>query len=726
MAKKKNFIPKSKKKRIGGKKKTGSKNAGIDEKLLKYLNSKNKSGMNPDLVHAHLLKKYTVDKVNASIKRLLERKRIEFTESEKLKVVRFMPTSDKYLTGKLDVASSGVGYVMVEGHEKDIFIKRKDIGNAMNGDIVSIEVTRFSKSKPEGLILEVVERNQTEFIGKFEMSESYGFVIPLSRSIKFDIYIPQTLFNGVEHGDIVRARVKTWKDQGKNPIGKITEILKNHNPNELEMQSILLENGFRLNFPYGFQKELDSIKTKISKSEIEKRLDYRDVATFTIDPLDAKDFDDALSILSLENGNTEVGVHIADVSHYVRPGMMLDKEAEFRATSVYLPDRVLPMLPEKISNELCSLRPNEEKLAFSVLFEIDEKLEIVSYKFAKTVIFSNRRFVYEEVQEILDGKDGDFKNELLYMNKVAHHLRAKRVKNGSLSFHSDEVRFKLDEYARPIEVYVKETIDANLLVEDFMLLANVTVAKYLSKLKIVKGVKQPAVYRVHDKPSEEKLHILASIAKRFGISLRFDDKEQTRTVLENLLTQIENKPELGVLGKLAIRSMAKAVYTTKNIGHYGLAFDFYTHFTSPIRRYPDVLVHRLLASKISKDKYFYEKEELEELLQHCSTMEKKAQQSERSAIKYKQVEYLQQYIGQQFDGVISGVIQKGFFVELIDNKCEGLVPTYQLDEEFLYEEELMTLKGLRTGTTYRIGEKVRVTVEETNLHEKRIEFSVVQ
>ncbi len=724
MTKNKKFIPKSKKRK--GRKKNKSKNSGIDQELMKYLNGRNKSGIKPDILHSHLLKKYSDLKIDASINRMLQRKRIEFTENGKIKILKFIPSNDKFLTGKLDVAASGVGYVMVEGQDKDIFIRRKDINTAMNGDIVSIEVTKFNKNKPEGIILDVVERNQTEFLGKFQQSENFAFVVPFSHSVKFDIYIPEALYNGAKNGDTVRARVKTWKDQGKNPIGKITEILENVNSNEIEMQSILLENGFRLNFPYGYENELEKLNTRISKRDIEKRLDYRDVATFTIDPLDAKDFDDALSILSLENGNTEIGVHIADVSHYVRPGMMIDKEARFRTTSVYLPDRVLPMLPEKISNELCSLRPEEEKLAFSVLFEFNKKMEVVNYRFAKTVIYSNRRFVYEEVQEILDGKDGDFKEELLFMNKVAHHLREKRNKNGSLNFHSDEVRFKLDENAKPIEVYVKQTIDANLLVEDFMLLANVSVAKYLSKLKVNKGVKQPVVYRVHDKPSEEKLQILANIAKRFGIPLRFDDKEQTKDVLQNLLQQIENKPSLAVLGKLAIRSMAKAIYTTKNIGHYGLGFEYYTHFTSPIRRYPDVLTHRILANKVSKERYTYEKEELEELLQHCSMMEKKAQQSERSAIKFKQVEYLQQFIGETFEGIITGVIQKGFFVEIIENKCEGMVPTFQLDEEFLYEEDMMRLKGLKTGTIYQIGETVKVTVEEANLKDVRIEFSVVQ
>ncbi|MGB0885140.1 MAG: ribonuclease R [Chitinophagales bacterium] len=723
MNKKKKFIPKSKKSN-GKKKKSGGKSGGLDEKVIKYLNTKNKSGVKPDQLYTYFLKKYQEDKITASLKRMMDRKKVELTESGKIKVVRFFQSQDKFITGILDVASSGVGYVKTAEYEKDIFIPRKEMLNALKGDRVEIEMTKFSVRKPEGKIVNVVERNQHEFLGKFEEGSGFAFAIPFDKSIPFDVYIPEKYYAGAKDGDKIRVEVLTWKDKGKNPIGRVTQLLNNFNHNEIEMQSILLENGFRLNFPDKVAEELKELKTKITKNEIEKRLDYRDVPTFTIDPKDAKDFDDALSVKQNENGTYEVGVHIADVSHYIRPGSALDKEAEYRATSVYLPDRVLPMLPEKISNELCSLRPNEDKLAFSVLFEVNKKMEITGYQYTKTVIHSDRRFVYEEVQEIIEGADGDFKEEINYLTELARSLRKKRIKKGSINFDSDEVRFKLDENAKPVEVYIKKTIEANLLVEDFMLLANIAVAKYLSKIKVTKGPRPAAPYRVHDKPSEEKLQILTNIAKQFGHNLRFDDPEQTREALQNLMQKIEGKPEMNILSTLAIRSMAKAVYTTKNIGHYGLAFDFYTHFTSPIRRYPDVLVHRLLANQVHKEKNFYDKEELEEILQQASIMEKKAQQSERSAIKYKQVEYIKDFIGETFEGVISGVINKGFFVELVENKCEGFVPLYQLDEEFIFQEEVMQLKGSRTGVIYQIGATVNVTVEEANIAEKRIEFAV--
>ena len=724
MKKKTQFTPKSKKSK-GVKKKTDAKGGGLDEKIVKYLNTKNKSGVDPDVVYAHFLKKFQEDKITAALKRMQTRQKIELTDKGKIKILKFLQSQEKELTGTIDLASSGVGYVSVAEYEKDVFIPKKHTLNALKGDTVKIEMTKFSTSKPEAVVIEVVERNQSEFLGKLETADGYGFVIPFDKAIPFDIYVPEKLYAGAQNGDKVRVEVRTWK-KGKNPIGRITQLLNDFNYNEIEMQSILLENGFRLNFPDAVTEELKELKTNITKAEIDKRLDYRNVTTFTIDPKDAKDFDDALSLKKLANGNHEIGVHIADVSHFVRPGSALDKEAEYRATSVYLPDRVIPMLPEKISNELCSLRPNEEKLAFSVLFEFDKKMEIISYKFAKTVIYSNRRYAYEEVQEIIDGADGDFKEELIYLRDVARDLREKRNKNGSINFHSEEVRFELDEDAKPISVYVKKQIEANLLIEDFMLLANTAVAKYLSKIKLTKGPRPAVVYRVHDAPSEEKLQVLSNIAKKFGHSVRFDDKEQTREALQNLMEKVDGKPEMNLINTLSIRSMAKAIYTTKNVGHYGLAFDFYTHFTSPIRRYPDVLAHRLLANQVNKEQNFYDKIELEEMLQHASLMEKKAAQSERSATKYKQVEYLKNYVGETFDGFISGVINKGLFVELTENKCEGFVPLFQMDEEFDYDEEFMRLVGKRTGKIYQIGENIRVTVEEADLAEKRIEFSIAE
>lgn len=722
MKKNKKFTPKSKKTK-GKRDNSNSNSGGLDEKIVKYLQTKNKSGVKPDIVYTYFLKKYQEDKITASMKRMMQRKKIELTDTGKVKVVKFIQSQEKFLTGVIDIASSGVGYVAVAEYEKDIFIPRKHILNALKGDTVQIELTKFSTSKPEAIVIDVVERNQNEFLGTLKTSETFGFVIPFDKGIPFDVYVPENMYAGAVDGDKVRVEIRTWK-KGKNPIGRIIQILNDFNQNEIEMQSILLENGFRLNFPDKIQEELNALKTKITKSEIEKRLDYRDVVTLTIDPKDAKDFDDAISVKKLENGSHEVGVHIADVSHYVEPGSALDKEAQYRATSVYLPDRVVPMLPEKISNELCSLRPNEDKLAFSVIFEVTKKKEITGYRFTRSVIHSNRRFVYEEVQEIIDGADGDFKEEIMYLTDLARDLREKRSKKGSINFHSEEVRFNLDENAKPISVYVKKPIEANLLVEDFMLLANTAVAKYLSKIKVSKGPRPAAVYRVHDEPSAEKLQTLVNIAKKFGHSVRFDDKDQTREMLQNLMEKVDGKPEMNLINTLSIRSMAKAIYTTKNIGHYGLAFDFYTHFTSPIRRYPDVLVHRLLANQAHKSKHFYDKDELEELLQHASMMEKKAQYSERSATKYKQVEYIKDYEGESFDGIISGVINKGLFVELTESKCEGFVPLFQMDEEFDFDEEFMRLVGKRTGKTYQIGEEIRVTVEEANLVEKRIEFSI--
>ena len=544
--------------------------------------------------------------------------------------------------------------------------------------------------------------------------------------VPFDVFIPESYTMNCETGDLVVVHIINWQDTaGKNPVGKIMEKLSNLSPNELEMRSILMENGFNIVFPADVLAETNKIKETISKHELSERLDYRDVLTFTIDPVDAKDFDDALSVQPLKNGNFEIGVHIADVAHYVYPGSALDKEAQLRATSVYLPDRVCPMLPEKLSNKVCSLRPNEEKCAFSVLFEFTPQYKIVQYSFAKTVIKSNRRFTYGEVYEILQQGNGEVYEELDLMNRIAYDLRKKRTKNGAINFDAgDEVRFKLDENAVPFEVYVKERTDANLLVEDFMLLANTTVAKFLSKAE--KGRKSiTSVYRIHDKPDLMKLQILSNVAKRFGFNITFKDEDQARDALNNLMDIIDQKPELAVLGKLAIRSMAKAAYTTKNIGHYGLAYEHYTHFTSPIRRYPDVLVHRLLLQTLLKERAVYTDEELEDLCNQSSLMERQAQKSEREAIKYKQVEYLSKRIGEQFEGVISGVIARGFFVELIDNRCEGMVNLDRQTEDFVYDEENMRLTGLKTNTKYQIGDKVLVKVAKSCLKDKQIDLSLV-
>ena len=701
-------------------------NSGIDGAILKYVEKKGNSGMNPNKVFNHFVKKYSVEKIEHALARLEKRGLLSFNDKGKVAKKKFLTKPNESLQGKLDLAQSGVGYVIIEDFESDVKIPRKHTMNAMSNDTVEIELTKYDKRKPEGKIVRIIKHAQAEFICTFQKTDGFGFAVPMNDRVPFDVFIPESYTMNCETGDLVVVHIINWQDTaGKNPVGKIMEKLSNLSPNELEMRSILMENGFNIVFPADVLAETNKIKETISKHELSERLDYRDVLTFTIDPVDAKDFDDALSVQPLKNGNFEIGVHIADVAHYVYPGSALDKEAQLRATSVYLPDRVCPMLPEKLSNKVCSLRPNEEKCAFSVLFEFTPQYKIVQYSFAKTVIKSNRRFTYGEVYEILQQGNGEVYEELDLMNRIAYDLRKKRTKNGAINFDAgDEVRFKLDENAVPVEVYVKERTDANLLVEDFMLLANTTVAKFLSKAE--KGRKSiTSVYRIHDKPDLMKLQILSNVAKRFGFNITFKDEDQARDALNNLMDIIDQKPELAVLGKLAIRSMAKAAYTTKNIGHYGLAYEHYTHFTSPIRRYPDVLVHRLLLQTLLKERAVYTDEELEDLCNQSSLMERQAQKSEREAIKYKQVEYLSKRIGEQFEGVISGVIARGFFVELIDNRCEGMVNLDRQTEDFVYDEENMRLTGLKTNTKYQIGDKVLVKVAKTSLKDKQIDLSLV-
>lgn len=701
-------------------------NSGIDGAILKYVEKKGNSGMNPNKIFNHFVKKYSVEKIEHALARLEKRGLLSFNDKGKVAKKKFLTKPNESLQGKLDLAQSGVGYVIIDDFESDVKIPRKHTMNAMSNDIVEIELTKYDKRKPEGKIVRIIKHAQAEFICTFQKTDGFGFAVPMNDRVPFDVFIPESYTMNCETGDLVVVHIINWQDTaGKNPVGKIMEKLSNLSPNELEMRSILMENGFNIVFPADVLAETNKIKETISKHELSERLDYRDVLTFTIDPIDAKDFDDALSVQPLKNGNFEIGVHIADVAHYVYPGSALDREAQLRATSVYLPDRVCPMLPEKLSNKVCSLRPNEEKCAFSVLFEFTPQYKIVQYSFAKTVIKSNRRFTYGEVYEILQQGNGELYEELDLMNRIAYDLRKKRTKNGAINFDAgDEVRFKLDENAVPVEVYVKERTDANLLVEDFMLLANTTVAKFLSKAE--KGRKSiTSVYRIHDKPDLMKLQILSNVAKRFGFNITFKDEDQARDALNNLMDIIDQKPELVVLGKLAIRSMAKAAYTTKNIGHYGLAYEHYTHFTSPIRRYPDVLVHRLLLQTLLKERAVYTDEELEDLCNQSSLMERQAQKSEREAIKYKQVEYLSKRIGEQFEGVISGVIARGFFVELIDNRCEGMVNLDRQTEDFVYDEENMRLTGLKTNTKYQIGDKVLVKVAKTSLKDKQIDLSLV-
>ncbi len=634
--------------------------------------------------------------------------------------------ASKYLFGTADVTKSGAAFVSVEGMDKDIYIPNKFVHNAMGGDEVKIRLTIFGR-RPEGEIVEIVKRSQDSFTGRVDVLEKFAFFIADERKLNTDVFIPLTSLNGAKHDERVIVRITDWNTDGKKPIGEVVEILTGKQSSDLDMKMILIANGFSIDFPKAVYNELAKVSEQIPETEIAKRIDFRNILTFTIDPEDAKDFDDAISIRTLPNGNYEVGVHIADVSHYIREGSQLDKEAEKRATSVYLPDRVCPMLPEKLSNVLCSLRPNEDKLTFSAIFEMDSKFEIVNYTIARTVIHSKRRFSYEEAQERIETGKGDYAEELLLLNKISKHIRAKRFKKGAIAFEKAEVRFKLDKTGKPLGVVLKVRKDSNLLVEDFMLLANETVARFGSKIN--KNIKaMPFVYRIHDKPDPAKLEMFSAVASRFGYKINFDDPREAATIFNILLKKIEGRPEQNALETLAIRSMAKAEYTTGNIGHYGLAMEYYTHFTSPIRRYPDVLVHRLLENLLAgKNDLIIDKDELESRCKNSSLMERKAMDAEREAVKYKQIEFLQDKIGGEFDGIITGVIARGIFVEMTDNKCEGMVSTEWLgDEDFEFEDKMVRLVGRKTKRRFELGDKVKVKILSADIILRRIDLGLAE
>jgi ribonuclease R len=540
-----------------------------------------------------------------------------------------------------------------------------------------------------------------------------------------DIFIPMEALNGAKNGIKAVAEITDWPAQAKNPVGRIKHILGVQGENDTEMNAILAEYGFPLAFPSEVEHEAESIPSDITKEEIAKRRDCRDVTTFTIDPFDAKDFDDALSFRILENGNYEVGVHIADVSHYIIPDSALDKEAYERGTSVYLVDRVIPMLPERLSNGLCSLRPNEDKLCFAAIFELDANANIINQWFGKTVIHSNRRFTYEEVQQVIETKEGDFRDEILKLNELAYILRDRKFKAGAISFETTEVKFILDGDGKPTGVYVKERKDAHKLIEDFMLLANRKVAEHVSKMGKGKH-KYTFVYRTHDSPKPDALNSFAQFASRFGYKINTKSDKEIARSLNFLMEDVEGKKEQNVLTHLAIRSMAKAIYTTKASSHYGLAFDHYTHFTSPIRRYPDVMVHRLLEHYLhggqSANAEHYEK-----MCQHASQMEKRAADAERASVKYKQAEFLQDQIGHVYSGVISGVTEWGMYVEIIENKCEGMIRLRDISDDFYtLDEKNYQIIGQRKKKAYRLGDEVKIRVKNVDLAKKQIDFSLVQ
>jgi ribonuclease R len=631
-----------------------------------------------------------------------------------------------FMTGKIDMANDGSAFLIADDEfEKDIYIGPRKLRTALHGDKVKLHVYESSKGKrKEGEVIEITERAKMEFTGIVKLSQHFAFFIPDDRKMLHDIFIPLEDLNGAKNGVKALARIVDWPAGAKNPVGRIKSILGKQGENNTEMNAILAEYGFPLSFPVEVEKEAQAISTEISTQEIAKRRDFRKTTTFTIDPFDAKDFDDAISFQKLANGNYEVGVHIADVSHYLIPDTALDKEAFDRGTSVYLVDRVIPMLPENLSNGLCSLRPKEEKLCFSAVFELDTDANIITEWFGRTVIYSDRRFAYEEVQEIIENKEGDFVEEILILNDLAYKLRDRKFKHGAISFESTEVKFKLDEQGKPVGVYVKERKDAHKLIEDFMLLANRKVAEFIAKKGKGKN-KYTFVYRAHDSPKPESLKNFAEFALKFGHRISTKSDRDTARSLNKLMADVEGTKEQNVLTSLAIRSMAKAIYTTKSSSHYGLAFDFYTHFTSPIRRYPDVMAHRLLqhylddGNSVNADHY-------EKMCQHSSQMEKKAADAERASIKYKQAEYLQDNIGQTYLGIISGVTEWGMYVEIQENKCEGMIRLRDISDDFYtLDEKNYCIIGQRKKRKYQLGDEVKIKVKRVDLGKRQIDFSLV-
>lgn len=628
------------------------------------------------------------------------------------------------LTGRLEVTRSGMGFVVVPGQDKDILVKSDHIGTALDGDEVKVEVHDLGTGRrPEGIITEVTRRRQSEFNGRVEVHQHFAFLVPDSDKMPVDIYIPLHLLNGARHGDVAIARVVEWTGKTKNPVGEIVSLLSAESANEQAMQSLLIENGFPLSFPDEVLEEAARFPEGVSREEARQRKDMRPTLTMTIDPIDAKDFDDAISFKTLRGGLYEVGVHIADVSYYIEAGSALDKEAYRRATSVYLPDRVLPMLPERLSNELCSLRPKEDKYTFSAVFILDKKGNVKEHWIGRTVIHSDRRYAYEEVQEIIEGTDGDYAKEVRTLNSIAQSIRAERFRKGAINFSSQEVRFKLDENAKPVGIVIKESKEAHQLIEEFMLLANRTIAEYVGGITY-KDKAIPFPYRVHDAPDEDKLKLFTMFAGNFGVRFDLSSPESIARSFNKMLESVQGRPEQHVLEQLGIRTMAKAVYSTENIGHYGLGFEYYCHFTSPIRRYPDVLVHRVLQECL--DESVKPMKQLEAQCRHCSDQERRAMETERAANKYKQVEYMQDFVGDEFDAIISGVAAFGFWAETVDTKCEGMVSVHDLSDidYFEFREQEYALVGRSTGVRFAMGDKVRVRVAAANLEKRQIDYTL--
>ena len=637
------------------------------------------------------------------------------------------PNRSNIMTGTFVRRSNGKNSVVTDEDGESIFVAERNSMHALNGDKVRVMVSAARRgAEPEAEVVEILEKNDQVFIGVLTVERGYALLNTDSKFLATDIFIPKEKLRGGKTGDKVVARITAWPEHANMPKGEVVDVLGKNGDNNTEIHAILAEFGLPYKYPEAVERAAKRIGPGITPEEIAKREDCREVLTFTIDPKDAKDFDDALSIRKLANGHYEVGVLIADVTHYVHPDTSLDKEAQKRATSIYLVDRVVPMLPEHLSNGVCSLRPNEEKLTFSCIFEMDENGTVFNHRIGKTVICSNRRFAYEEAQEIIETGKGEYAEEILILDKIAKALRAERFKKGAMEFDRAEVKFNLDENGKPVGVYYKVSKDANKLVEELMLLANRTVATAIGKPA---GNKKPKafVYRIHDKPDEQKLNDLANMASAFGYRIKTtgSPREINRSI-NQMLKEVKGRGEENLLSVLALRSMAKAVYSVDNIGHYGLCFDYYTHFTSPIRRFPDMMVHRLLAKYLDGGRSANQ-DKLEEQCEHSSKMEQTAINAERSSIKYKQVEFMQERIGEEYAGVISGVTEWGLYVELTENLCEGLIPIRDLgDDYYELDERNFRLIGRRTGRSFRLGDEVVVRVARADLQRRQLDFVLVE